>query len=293
MSPSPIKKPRPSGAAIGVHVSIAGGIDKSIAHATELGCNAMQIFSRNPRTWKVTPVNAETIEGFIREREEAKINTVAVHASYLINLSSPDKSLLKTSLELFEKELEISEAIKADCFVIHPGSYKERDADFAIAQVAEAIKTVRGRFKSSNTTILIENTAGAGSQTGARLESIGAILKKTRGLNTGLCFDTCHGFVSGYPLKTKKDATALIETIDEKVGLKSLKLIHLNDSKGKVGSKLDRHEDIGKGFIGNTGLGAFISDKRIAKVPLILETPKNSVDDDIRNLKTVYRIRKV
>ncbi|MCK4846689.1 MAG: deoxyribonuclease IV [Deltaproteobacteria bacterium] len=293
MSPSPIKKIESKKASIGVHLSIAGGIDKSIGRAIELNCGAFQIFSRNPRTWKVTPVSDETIANFIKERTKAEIKTVAIHASYLINLSSPDKELFNKSLNLFEKELEISEAIKADVFVVHPGSYKDRDLDFATKQVSEAIKIVRGRLKSANTTVLIENTAGAGSQTGARLESIEDIIKATKGLNTGLCFDTCHGFVSGYPLKTKKDAEKLISTIDEKIGLKSLKLIHLNDSKGDVGSKLDRHEDIGKGFIGNAGLGAFISDKRIAEVPLILETPKESIDDDLRNLKAVYKIRKV
>ena len=286
---------------IGFHLSIAGGLQKAVKRAEILGCDAMQIFCRNPRSWKTGPVGPHDgdsnddgngdIKAFAVRRKEAALYPVVVHTSYLINLSSPDAALFKRSLKLFTFELELAGMLGVDYLVTHPGSHGAAGIDFAVDRVAGAIKEARKKTPRSKTGILIENTAGGGTQTGGDLEVIGRILEKTKTLKTGLCFDTCHGFVAGYPLKTAGEAASLVKTIDGAVGLKDLKLIHLNDSKGKFNSRLDRHEHIGKGYIGSTGIKAFITNRDIKAVPLILETPKDDDTSDSKNLRTVRRMQ--
>ncbi|MCK4738933.1 MAG: deoxyribonuclease IV [Deltaproteobacteria bacterium] len=277
---------------IGFHASIAGGISKSIARATDIGTDSVQIFCRSPRSWKVTELpEAETL-AFKKARKEAKLWPVVVHTSYLINLSTPDIVLFKKSLGLFITELKTSGDLGIDYLVTHPGSFHDKDPEFAIKQVTEAIKIARESAPNAKKTeILIENTAGGGSQIGATLEAIGKILKNTKAEKTGLCYDTCHGFAAGYATDTKENTEALVKKIKKEIGLKRLKLIHLNDSKGEFGSKRDRHEAVGEGFIGSKALGHFINHPSIKDVPLILETPRTSEADDIKNLKKARALR--
>jgi len=279
---------------IGFHTSIAGGIDKSIRRVVDAGCDTMQFFCHSPRMWKIKMPADEVIENFREEREQAGLWPVVVHTSYLINLSTPDDELYDKSSTLFDFELALCERLGVDYMVTHPGSHQGRGIEFAATRITEAFKQAREKAGGDHVQILIENTAGGGTQTGRELSDIKDIIETATPLNIGLCFDTCHGFAKGYAFvgKSKKDgkkykASTLPATIETEIGLKHLKLIHLNDSKGEFGSKVDRHEHIGKGKIGKESLRAFLNHPKIMGIPLILETPENNEGTDQTNLKEV------
>lgn len=279
---------------IGVHVSIAGGVSTAVERALDLGCGALQCFGGNPRGWKQKPLADGEAALFREKRGSSGIDTVAIHTSYLINLSSPDEALYEKSLSLFAVELERAQAIGADYLVTHLGSSRGEGTAFAMGRVKRAFETLRGDLSAApKVEILFENTAGGGDTTGSDLEVMGEILNSLdrTDMGFGFCFDTCHAFAAGYPLATAKEVEALVSRIKDTVGLERLKLIHLNDSKGKLGSKLDRHEHIGEGMIKT--FGPFLRHPAIRGVPLILETPKTTPEDDPRNLKKVRRLRKV
>ena len=282
---------------LGVHASIAGGVSRAVSRAVRLGCNCVQLFCHSPRTWDVGPVEDREVEVFRAERKNAGLWPVVVHTSYLINLSSPDNDLYRRSVELFSMELETAGVLGADYLVVHPGSFLHGTIDSGIERVVDAIKAARRRQggrrgRSAAVEILIENTAGGGSQTGGSLEDIGRIIKGAAGLKVGLCFDTCHGFASGYSMDNTCEADLLVRRMDKEIGLERLRLIHLNDSKGTLGSRLDRHAHIGMGRIGTEGLRAFINHPKIKDIPLILETPKKSERDDPENLERVREMRR-
>lgn len=280
-------------APLGVHLSIAGGLHTSIDRAAALGCGAFQIFGHNPRSWAYAPPDESLFSLFREKRAREAIGCVAVHTSYLINLSSPDGHNFKRSAALFRDELKIAESIGADYLVTHLGSPIDRDGAFARARVLEALKEVFEDGGGLNgTLILLENTSGAGTGFGQSLTDIGELIDGAAGLKgrLGLCFDTCHAFASGYPMSDEEDIERLMRTIQTDAGANSLKLIHLNDSKGKAASKLDRHEHIGKGMIGAAPLRAFLNHPFISGVPLILETPKKTDGDDIMNMRAVREL---
>lgn len=279
---------------LGVHVSIAGGVSKSIERAKRLGCDAMQIFGRNPRSWIYSPLPASEASLFRSLRKEAGIRPVAVHTNYLINLCAPDDGIYYKSIDIFTKELGIAEAIGADYLVTHLGSPQEMGQGFAMKRIGLALKEVAKSGHGRTIRILFENTAGAGYIFGKRLSDIGELIDIAAkdGLDAGLCFDTCHAFGAGYAFSTADEVTALVKTIDKDVGLKHLKVIHLNDSKGRFGANLDRHEEIGKGSIGLDSFRLLLNHPKIRPVPMILETPKDSDEDDLRNLAAVRKILK-
>lgn len=277
---------------LGVHTSIAGGLYKSIERASALGCDAMQIFGRNPRSWQFNPVPSPDISLFRSKREESGIWPVAIHTTYLINLCSPDTIIYDKSASLFKNELSTAEALGADYLVTHLGSPQDMGAEFAITRILSVFKEIALSGLGKKTAILVENTAGSGYGFGSSLEDIGKLLDgaEALGLKAGFCLDTCHAFTAGYPLKTVKEVNELILRIEKEAGLERLKVIHLNDSKGAFGSKIDRHEHIGEGKIGIEGFRALLSSKEIQRIPMILETPKKSDEDDPRNLLTVREI---
>lgn len=252
----------------------------------------MQIFARNPRSWADMPLAPQTVSLFRRAREEAGLWPVAVHTTYLINLCAPDGDIYAKSLKLFQSELRSAEALGADYLVTHLGSPKEMGVPFALERVKASLKAVAEAGLGRITEILLENTSGAGTGFGSDLADIGWLLDEASrfGLDAGLCADTCHGFAAGYAMSGRKGGNGFVASIDATVGLERLKLIHLNDSKGKLGSKLDRHEHIGRGEIGVGGISSFLMDDRIAGVPLILETPKKTPEDDPENLRVVRSI---
>lgn len=278
---------------VGCHVSISGKIFKSIDRAKALGCTAMQIFAHNPRGWKLSPLLDDDVRVFRERLNESGIQPLVVHTSYLINLASPDDDLYEKSIDFFKVDLERADRLGAAFLVTHLGSFKDMDLRYGIRRVSEALHLVLKSTGCATVRILLENTAGSGSTIGGDLCQIKEIIDSVKKNNSlGLCFDTCHGFASGYDLRDAESLHSLIEKIDGLLGLDRLCLLHLNDSKGHLGSGIDRHEHIGKGEIGLKGFESLINHPSLREIPMILETPKKSDEDDIENLSVVRGLRR-
>ncbi|MCK5140461.1 MAG: deoxyribonuclease IV [Thermodesulfovibrionia bacterium] len=273
---------------VGVHTSIAGGMSKSIERAVSLQCTTMQIFSHNPRQWRKSQITREEGERFAVLRKKYDISPVFIHASYLINLASRSDSILHKSIKLLSYELTNADTLGVEYVVLHTGSANGENEENARNRAVKAIlKAVSN--KQYTASLLLENTAGQRGDITSSIKTLSEIIDTCHSDRiAGICIDTCHAFSSGYDLTSYEGIETLISEIKEYVGLDKLKLIHLNDSKRPLGSGVDRHEHIGKGFIGNRGFKKILSDKRIARIPMILETPKKTEADDKRNLKTVF-----
>ncbi len=277
---------------LGVHVSIAGHIYEAIDRAAALGCDTMQIFSRDPRQWRRSRLKPEDIDEFKKRRQASGISPVFVHIPYLINLASAHSDLYRASIKAYIDDIKECEAIGAEYLVTHMGSHKDSSEQMGLKRITSALNKILDRTKKSPVMILLENTAGAGSWLGYKFEHqrkiIDGIERKDR---VGVCFDTCHAYVAGYNIASPKGYKDTIGQLDKIVGLKRLKLIHLNDAQDKLGSHHDRHTHIGKGNIGIEGFRRLVCDKRLKDVPLVLETPKENEDSDKLNLKTVRNLR--
>lgn len=277
---------------LGFHVSISGGFSLSVQRAFELGCTCMQIFSRNPRGWTVKPLNQDDIAEFKKLREKWDIGPVFVHTNYLINLASPRPDLYERSIEQFVIDLERTETLGAEYMVTHLGSASGRDAGWMIDRVSDALNMAR-KLHPPRATVLLENTAGEAGDVGYTFEQIREIISRLRNSSAiGICYDTCHGFAAGYDIRTKKDVDALAQKIDATVGLNRLKGMHLNDSLRDFGSHVDRHWHIGEGKIGLEGLNALLHHPVFKDIPKIMETPKETEEDDPRNMKAVKSLMK-
>jgi len=276
---------------LGVHVSIAGHIYESLDRAVALGCNAMQIFSRDPRQWRKAKLRHEDIEEFRKRRLKGKIEKVFVHIPYLINLASPYNILYKGSIRACVQDINEAEVLGAEYIVTHMGSHKKSGEGQGLKRFTQAINRILEKTKDSPVKILFENTSGSGSWLGYSFEQqrlvIDGIEDKKR---IGVCFDTCHGYTAGYDLASAEGYEKTISGLDEIIGLKMLKLIHLNDTRDKLGSRRDRHEHIGKGKIGLEGFKRILNDNRLEDAAFILETPKDSETSDKKNLKTVRKL---
>lgn len=272
---------------IGVHVSIAGGLDKGLERAGELGCSTVQLFSHNPRGWGIGRRDPLEIERFRALKKELDIRPVVIHTSYLINLASARPDLLSRSVDMIRAELDIADAIDADYVVLHTGSASGDLPEAARARAVDALKQVADQG-SWNAGLLLENTAGERGDITSRIADITSIIERVpAGLIAGLCLDTCHAFSAGYDIAAEDGVNALAEEIGQYIGRDDLRLIHLNDSKKPVGSGVDRHEHIGEGAIGVAGLKKFLQHPFFLDSPLVLETPKKTDEDDIRNLANV------
>ncbi len=274
---------------LGVHVSIAGGLEKAVARARHLGCSAMQIFSRNPRGWKALPLASRSI-GAVREAaEKGEIDPIVVHTPYLLNLASANAELYRRSIQALGQEIKRGEQLGARYVVTHLGSGKGRGKASAMKQVINALKTVVDQ--RSPVSVLMENSAGAGNSIGTFLEELQEIIERVgRNERLGVCFDSCHGYAAGYDFRSAEKTEALVKEIDQTIGRRKIALLHLNDCAGPLGSHLDRHENIGKGKIGLVGFRNLLTHPCVRGVPMILETPKRSPGDDLLNLS---RIRKL
>jgi deoxyribonuclease-4 len=269
---------------LGVHTSIAGGLAKALRRARDLGCTAVQIFSHNPRGWRTGELPEEEAALFRRERERLDISPVAVHASYLINLASPRKDLRRASIALLAEEMRRADLLGADYVVLHPGRSREGNAArLSVQGMAEALEL----SSPSRTGLLIENTSGKRGDVASSMEQVARILQAAGGAVRGICLDTCHAYAAGYDLGTEEGLRTLSEKMEAFFGLSRVLLVHLNDSRGGLGSGLDRHEHIGKGKIGSRGMKRFLHHESFGSVPLILETPKTSPADDPENLRRV------
>ena len=277
---------------LGVHVSIAGKLYEAVERAEALGCETMQIFSRNPRGWKISPLAKSDIDEFKKRRKEAGISPLFVHIPYLINLASPEKELLHKSLEAYIEDIRRADSLGAEFFVTHLGSHKGKGEEFGIETFSHALNTVLART-APKLIILLENTSGAGNWLGGDVGHLGSIIARIeKKSKVGMCFDTCHAYAAGYDISKKEGFDETIKRLDKEIGLDRLFLIHLNDSKGKLGSHLDRHEHIGEVEIGLKGFKMILNHLGLKDTPLILETPKKDSERDSKNLNVVRKIIK-
>lgn len=277
---------------IGFHVSISGGFARAVERAYELGCSCMQIFSRNPRGWTVKPLNNDDIAEFKKLREKLDIAPVFVHTNYLINLASSRPDLYEKSVEQFVIDLERTEHLGAEYLVTHLGSAGGQSDVWMIERVSNALNMAMKLHKPA-ATILLENTAGESGDIGYTLEQIQEVISRLDDASKiGICYDTCHGFAAGYDIRTKKGVDALAQKIDATVGLSRLKGMHLNDCLRDFNSRVDRHWHIGEGKIGLEGFRNLLDNPAFKDIPKIMETPKETEDDDPRNMKTVRSLIK-
>ncbi len=277
---------------IGFHVSIAGGFSLAARRAYELGCTTMQIFSRNPRGWAVNPLKADDIAEFKKLREKWDIDPVFVHTNYLINLASYRPDLYERSIEQLVIDLERTEHLGADYLVTHLGSASSKNPDWMIDRVAEALNMTM-KLHTPRAMVLLENTAGEAGDVGYSLEQVNEVISRLKdSAMVGICYDTCHGFAAGYDIRTQKAVDALARKIDSTVGLKRLKGMHLNDCLRDLNSHVDRHWHIGEGKIGLDGFAMLLTHPAFRDVPKIMETPKETEEDDPRNMKTVKSLLK-
>jgi deoxyribonuclease IV len=275
---------------IGVHTSIAGGLHHSLERARELGCNTLQIFSHNPRGWAVKSISEEEVMRFQSLRSYFNMTPIYIHTSYLINIASRDRDLRKRSIDLLALEMDRANEIGADYVILHPGSASGDDEGVARKRAIDALKelAVMRRWKAG---LLIENTAGERGDISSKMVNLSDLLNAMKGsLIAGVCIDTCHAFAAGYDVANEKGIQHISEEIEKYIGLDKVKLVHLNDSKGDLGSGIDRHEHIGLGKIGAWGLRQFVNHLSFRDIPLILETPKKRETDDYENLRKVRQM---
>jgi deoxyribonuclease-4 len=268
---------------LGAHQSIAGGFTKAVDRAVETGCECLQIFTRNINQWSVKPIDPEEAAAFRSAVATAGLRCVVAHDSYLINPAAADRSLRAKSIAGLVTEIERAEALGIRWVVAHPGAAGEQPAERAVERAADGIAEALEKTPDCEAGILIETTAGQGSCLGASFEEIGFMLrrigrKKRHAARVGVCLDTCHVFAAGYPLAPRDKLDDTLRQFERLVGLDRLVVIHANDSKRECGSRVDRHEAIGKGKIGREAFRLIMNHPMLKKIPLILETPKEGPD---------------
>ena len=275
---------------LGKHVSIAGGLDKAVIRAKEINCNALQIFVKNPRGWKLRDISPEEINKTKNNIKSFDMNPLVVHSSYLINLASPKKELWQKSLDVLIKEYNRSSKIGAQYLVLHPGNHTGSGIKNGINKLQEGLNKLLENTKDNGPMVLLENVAGAGTAIGSKFEELYDIITGVKKDDKiGICFDTCHAFAAGYNLKSKKYIDRTFEEFDNKVGLDKLKIIHINDSKNEYDSKKDEHAHIGEGKIGKDGFELIINHKLLKDIPFILETPQ--FDGKDKDVELLWKLR--
>lgn len=276
---------------VGVHVSIAGGLDKAVDRAKERGCNVFQIFSSNPRGWKSRPIYVEEAESFAARFKESGLDLAVDHMPYLPNLASPKPDVYAKSVQALANELGRCQVLGIPYLVTHMGSHLGAGREKGIERIVEALETVFYSVENE-VVLLLENTAGTKNSMGGSFQDIAAILDcfGTRKARLGVCLDTCHLFAAGYELRTQEGLDKTLDKFRSSIDPERLKLLHLNDCRGDLGSHLDRHEHIGLGRIGETGFRAILSRPALCRLPMILETPVDSRRDDLGNLMAIRQL---
>lgn len=281
------------GVRVGSHMSIAGGLDKAPLRGKQVGCDTIQIFTKSNRQWRAKRLSDQEVEAFKANLAATGIGPVVAHDCYLVNLAAPRWAVWKKSVAAFRVELERVERLGIPFLVTHPGSHAGAGEAEGMCRVAEALNELHASLPSSGVRILLETTAGQGTSLGYQFEQLAAILAKVeQAARVGICLDTCHVFAAGYNIRTPDGYRRTLKELDACLGLERLKAIHLNDSKGGLGSRVDRHEHIGKGRLGLAPFRRFLNDSRLRPVPMILETPKDNdfVIADRRNLACLRRL---
>lgn len=271
---------------VGCHVSISGSIDRAVDNAVERECTAFQIFTRNPRGWHAKDLTAEDIDNFKTKLEHSKIDRFATcaHMPYLPNLATPKDDGFEKSVKTLISEVERCAQLGIPYLVTHLGSHLGTGEQAGIERLVDGL-TRAGQTKN-DVMILLENTAGQKNSVGSDFKQLGEIFKQLKPAKKfGVCLDTCHAFVAGYDLRTDANVEETFAEFDRHVGVKHLKILHLNDARGDIGCNLDRHYHLGLGGIGNAGIAAVVKFANKQKIPIILETPIDSERDDFENVR--------
>src|SRR5712692_7425054 len=290
---APKRPPRMTSRRIGIHTSIAGGVQNAAERAWRLGCNTFQIFSSSPRQWAPYELSRPQCAEMSRLREKYNLKPLVIHTNYLVNLASTNALFLKKSVAAFRGEVERALALCAEYLVLHPGSFRGSDREVGLMRTAAAIaaSTQGLDLAKGNLTILIENTAGAEYSLGASFEQVAEVLERLRGIiPIAACIDTCHTHVAGYEIVSAAGTRETLSHVDATIGLKNVEVWHCNDAKAARGSKLDRHQHIGKGSIGKEPFRRLLNDSRLAHASFIAETPIDEPGDDKRNVAALKRL---
>ena len=278
---------------LGSHMSIAGGLDQAPLRGRQAGCDTIQVFTKSNRQWGARPLSDREVEAFKANLAATGIGPVVAHDCYLLNLAAPRAALWRKSVAAFRVELERAERLGIPYLVTHPGAHLGRGEADGIARVAEALNLLHAALPSARVQVLLETTAGQGSSLGYRFEQLAAILAGVeRADRLGVCLDTCHVFAAGYDIRSAEGYRRTLWELDACVGLRRLKAIHLNDSVQGLGSRVDRHAHIGVGRLGLEAFRLILNDRRLRRVPMVLETPKDDdfVRADRRNLGRLRRL---
>jgi len=276
---------------IGAHVSIAGSLDKAVDRAVERGCTTFQIFTRTPRAWKYKEIPEETATRFVEKSQQADQHPIVAHMPYLPNFASSNSETYQKSLDTLSAELNRCEQLNIPYLVAHLGSHVGVGLEIGLEKILEAVDYSLTQVEN-NVMLLFENTAGTKNSMGSSFEHIQMIIEGLTQHETriGVCFDTAHGFASGYDLRTKRAVNKTLKKFDKIIGLKKLKVIHANDTKGDLNSRIDRHEHIGLGKIGEKGFKALLTHSYLRELPFILETP---IDERRRDHENIRKLREL
>lgn len=279
---------------LGAHMSIAGGVGEALVRGREVGAECIQIFTKNARQWAAKPYSKEEIETFRRNQGETGISVVIAHDSYLLNLGAPDERLRTRSVAGFVDELNRCEALGVPYLIAHPGSHVGAGEEAGIKTIAGSLDEAHGACRGFRTMVALEITAGQGSNLGYSFEQMARIfdaVKENERLR--LCFDTEHAFAAGYDLRTEEGYERTFAELDEKIGLDQVVAFHLNDSLKPFHSRVDRHQHIGKGYLGLAAFERLLNDRRFFGLPMCLETPKGpDMKEDVENLATLRGLLK-
>ena len=273
----------------GAHMSIAGGYHKAVDAAEEFGCETFQMFTKNASQWKGKPLVDEEVELFRDKLATTKLKYPTAHDSYLINLATPDDVLHQKSIAAFIDEIQRADRLGLKYLVTHPGAHVESGEEAGLERIVAALNQVCDKLESFEVMILLETTAGQGTTLGHKFEHLAHIRSGVKYPDKlGVCLDTCHVFAAGYDISAREGYERTIQQFEQIIGLKHLKLFHVNDSKKKLDSRVDRHDHLGKGHIGAEAFRMLVNDPRFANHPMILETPKSEgerKDADHDNLR--------
>ncbi len=259
----------------GAHMSIAGGLHLAFERAVEAGCDCLQVFVKNQRQWRAPALTRQAVTLWKQARHRTGLGPVIAHATYLINLASPDRALWRRSITTYTDELRCCERLGIAGLVVHPGSHNDSGETRGIRRIAEALNVIHARTAGFRVSTVLETTAGQGTGVGSRFEHLAEIISLTEARGrVAICADTCHLFAAGYDLTTEEGYAATFEAFDHMISLDRLLCFHMNDSKKPLGSHVDRHEHIGKGCLGRSAFRRLVNDPRFLGRPMLLETPK-------------------
>ena len=280
------------GPLLGAHMSIAGGVDNAVLQGKEVGCDTVQLFTKSSRQWVSKPLGKDEIARFHRAKKETGLNTVVAHDSYLYNFAAPDDVLRKKSVAGLIDEMERCEALGVMYLIAHPGAHVGSGEEAGIQTIAKSIDEMHSACPGYETKLAIEITAGQGSNLGYRFQQVRQIIDASKNSDQlRVCFDTEHAFAAGYDLRTTEGYERTFAEFEETIGLEILVAFHLNDAKKDLGCRVDRHEHIGKGFIGLEAFRLLMNDKRFWGLPMCLETPKSDdCHEDRENLATLRNL---